>query len=233
MRTSKATIRRRWRRLSAAALLLLCAAGAGVPASGLLDGSSAGSGVAAAASPPGEVIPQTDDAIPARGVTMFGSSPSEAPDEAWGIGRSHGATAIVRYAAGAGWSVAPGPLKSGGEPLEGFKLDHPEEGKYAQPSPLAGQVTPNGGAILLGTVPGASSSEPRDVMLARRPGGAFTEVALPPGSGEAHGGEEVTLSEEELPFGHNRAPMVAALEEPGSAVGALLVPVLEGGEAGK
>jgi hypothetical protein len=229
MSIPRSTIRRRRRR---AALLLGCLVATGVLAGVLLTGPSAVGGNASAAPSPGEIVPQTDDAVPARGVTLFGSSPSEAPNEVWGIGRSHGATTIVRYATGTGWSVAPGPLTTGGAPLEGFELDHPEAGKYAQPSPLAGEVTPDGGAVLLGTVPGSSASARRDTMLVRDPGGAFSEVALPPGSEEAHGAGEVTLESEEMPFGENRPPLLAALEEPGSAVGALLVPVFEHGGSG-
>ncbi len=208
--------RRRRRRALLACLLLL---GSFVSSGLLVLGSGAGTRPAAAASTPGAIRPQTDDAVPARNVTMFGASPGEAGNEVWGIGTSHGATTIVHYVTGAGWSVAAGPLSSSGKPLEGFELDQPEPGKYAQPSPLAGTVTENGSAVLLGTVPGASKTERREVVLARNPGGAFQEVS----------GEEVSLSSEEELFGQNRAPLVAALEEPGGKAGALIVPVVEHG----
>ncbi len=226
MTRSERTTRRRL-----AALLLACLVTAAAVLGAVLGSGSAG-GSASAASSPGEVVPQTDDSVPARGVTLFGSSPAEAPNEVWGIGRSHGSTTIVRYATGAGWSVAGGPLTAGLQPLSGFKLDHPEEARYAQPSPLAGQVTPDGSAVLLGTVPGASSSSPREVVLTRDPGGAFTEIPLPPGSEEAHAEGEVTLAKGEVAFGRSREPLVAALEEGASRAGALLVPVEEAGSSG-
>ena len=208
--------------MSLFAVLTVFAVAFGLLAAGALHG-----GRAAAAAGHETVVPQTDDSIPAREVTMFGASPAEAGGEVWGIGKSHGSTAIVHYTAAGGWSVVAGPLNKEGAPLDGFELDHPEPGRFPAPSPLAGSVTPNGSTALLGTAPG--SGQRRDVMLIRNPGGAFTEVAPPPQEGAAAPGE-VSLAGEELFFGFNRAPLIAALEEPGSKAGALVVPVEEGGK---
>lgn len=190
---------------------------------------SHGAGVTPAGAAPaaGETTAQTDDSIPAREVTMFGASPKEAPNEAWGIGRSQGVAAVVRYTSESGWSLAPALQDSSGNPLSGFELDQPEPGKYSTPSPLAGQMTPDGSGALLGTAPSTGSGE-RRMLLVRDPGGAFKETAPLLGEGEAGAGEAALRSGEEL-FGLNQPPMVAALEE-GSHAGALVVPVDEGGE---
>lgn len=182
----------------------------------LLGGPSHTVGSAAGASAAGETVPQTDSAVPARGVFMLGSSPGEAPGETWGIGElgaSEGRSswAIVRYAAGAGWSVAPGPLDSEGHQLAGFAPDR---------SVLAGSVTAAGSAALLGTVtPPASSEEHsavRQVLLARDHGGTFREAQAVPSA---------LLPSGEKLFSNSRSPLVAALDEPGGRGGALVVPV--------
>ncbi len=171
----------------------------------------------------GEPTPQTDASVPASDVTMIGSSPQEAPGETWGFGRYDGASAIVRYTTETGWSLMGGPLGTDGQPLAGFELAHPEGFKYPDPSPLAGQITPNGSGALLGTIPAPEvSGGLQQLVLVREPGGAFKETApLPAG----------LLKEGESLFGLNQAPIVAALEEGGAAphAGALVVPVDEGG----
>jgi hypothetical protein len=211
-------------------------AGAALATAALLAGialiSTTGGGVRASAAGTvgGEPTAQTDDSVPARQVTMFGASPGEGPDEVWGIGRSQGQSAIVRYT-DAGWSLGAALENAEGQPLSGFRLDQPEAGKYPAPSPLAGQMTPDGSGVLLGTVAPPGAGKTRQVMLARDPGGAFKEVASPPAQAEAEAGE-VGLKTGETLFGLNHAPMVAALEEGGAHhTGALLVPADEGGEA--
>jgi len=76
------------------------------------------------ASQPEEVTPQTDAAIPAQEVLMLGSSPEEAPDETWGIGKVGGESqsgwTIVRYTAGEGWTLGPPILDGSGSALSGF-----------------------------------------------------------------------------------------------------------------
>ncbi len=163
----------------------------------------------------GEVTPQTDDAVPARGVVMIGSSPSEAPDETWGIGEigslGSGSWAIVRYDDNAGWSRAPWLDVNG----------HPPSGVVLKPdsSPLAGRVTSSGAGALLATV--AEEGQPaRKVVLVRAPGHDFEET--PPVSAE---GEAALLKPGESLFSLSRAPLVAALDEPGGRAGALVVPV--------
>ncbi len=215
-------VRRRRRRALAIAIAI-----AGLTAlAWILTATLPGSGRASAAAPPGEVTPQTDDSVPAQGVTLFGASPGEAPGETWGIGRSLGGATIVRYAEGAGWSQAPPLENSTGERLEGFALAHPEAGKYHTPSPLAGQMTENGTGALLGTVP-APEGKSRQVLLVRAPGAAFEEVPSLGEKEEAPG--EVFLRHGEALFGVNQTPMVAALEEGGGGAGALVVPADEGG----
>jgi hypothetical protein len=192
----------------------------------LLTGSPASS----RATPAGaaEPTPQTDDSVPATHVTMLGASPAEANDETWGLGVQDGSSTLVRYTPETGWTLGPTLQSSAGQPLSGFKLDQPEGGIYSYPSPLAGQITPDGGGALLGTVPAVASTN--QVLLVRNPGEAFQETAPPEGTEALHEGEAL--------FGIDRAPMLAALEEPAGHgftqvhVGALVVPVDEskGGE---
>lgn len=154
----------------------------------------------------------TDDAVPANEVMMLGASPGEASDEAWGIGRAgQGGTpsyAIVRYAAGAGWTRYKPMQDSAGQPLEGFT---PAKGV------LAGQMAADGSGVLAGTV------EQTDVVLVRNPGKAFQETPVEP---VAEAGEEALVRTGEQLFS-NRAPLVAALDEgegEGARAGALVVP---------
>ncbi len=181
----------------------------------------AGVSRAAGASSAAEVTAQTDDSVPAREVMMIGSSPLEAPGETWGIGKleSEGQSvwAVVRYAEGAGWSLAPGFLNDAGQPLSGFEPD--------PRALLAGQVTPRGSGVLLGTAPEEPGSEGsrRRVLLVREPHshqGAFQETAP-----VAQTGEGALLKSGESLFGADRAPLTVALEEEGGSTGALVVPV--------
>lgn len=152
---------------------------------------------------------------------MIGSSPLEAPGETWGIGmlesEGQSAWAVVRYAEGAGWSLAPGFLSDAGQPLSGFEPD--------PRALLAGQVTARGSGVLLGSAPEESGSEGsrRQVLLVRDPHsqqGAFQETAPVPQAGEG-----ALLKAGESLFGDNRAPLTVALEEEGGArTGALVVP---------
>jgi hypothetical protein len=205
----------RRRRLALGALAfagLLLALSVGVP-----DGSvPRASGLQGA----GEMVAQTDDSVPATRVTMFGSSPLEAPEEAWGVGQRGGGSVLVRYlpesAGQGGWSLGSPFLDSKGAPLTGFAMDQPEAYREATPSPLAGQMTPRGSGALGGTV--GSGSSARQVLLVRKPGGAFQETTPVPSGEEG-------LAEGEQLFGVNRAPMIAALDEEGGGTGALVAPV--------
>jgi hypothetical protein len=165
---------------------------------------------------------------------MIGSSPKEATDETWGLGVSRaGAAVLVRYTPETGWSLGPGLLDSGGQPLSGFKLDQPEAFRFSEPSPLAGEMTENGSGILAGEVPaanpgeGSTTEKTTPVLLVRDPGGAFQETAALPTAGEA------ALQKGERLLGIDRAPMIAALEESGGQAGALVVPVNEEHEHGE
>jgi hypothetical protein len=175
---------------------------------------------AAGQSAAGEPTPQTDASVPATHVTMFGASPAEARDETWGIGTQNGASVLVRYTPETGWSLGPGLLDSSGQPLSGFKLDHPEAISYPDPSPLAGEMTDDGSGVLAGAV--GEGADEQQMLLVRNPGGSFTETAALPAEGEA------ALAQGERLFGVNRAPMIAAIEEAGGKAGALVAPVNEG-----
>jgi hypothetical protein len=211
--------RRRLRRHVLGALVLAAGALGIVP---LISSSGTATSSAAAQQGVGKLIPQTDASVPARDVTMIGASPAEEPGETWGVGIRNGASAIVRYTTSGGWSLASEPLDFAGQPLAGFKLDQVEGFRFPYPSPLAGQMTPDGSGVLAGTVPQAGGSGTRQVLLVRAPGGAFTEAPAPPAG---------MLGEGESLFGLNLAPAIAALEEPGGGAGALVAPVDEGGGA--
>ena len=182
----------------------------------LAGGPGGGPQRAAGQGGPSEVTAQTDAAVPARGVIMMGSSPQESGGETWGIGKigslNNPTWTIVSYREGDGWSIAP-MLDAGGQPLKGFVPDE---------SPLTGLMTPNGAGALVGTVKDASeeSTVSRRVLLARDPGGAFTEVQAPPSS---------ALGEGESLFSGTRAPLLAPLDEGSDHAGALIVPVLGSG----
>ena len=184
---------------------------------------SSGPAASSAAAQPGSaaaLVPQTDASVPARDVTMIGSSPAEAPGETWGVGIDGGASAIVRYTTATGWSLAPQPLDSAGQTLAGFKLDQVAGYKSPDPSPLAGQIAPDGSGVLTGWVPQTGGSGTQQAVLVRVPGGAFRETLAPPAG---------MLKEGESLFGLNQAPVIAALEEPGGHAGALVAPVDEAG----
>jgi hypothetical protein len=183
-----------------------------------------GGATARAVAQPGPVqpTPQTDASVPAHQVTMIGSTPLEpgAPGkyETWGVGTpiSGGRSGVlVRYyfnepAHEGVWSLGPGFLDSTGQRLTGFT---PDEG------PLAGQMTPDGAGVLDGTV-GTQSGAPQ-VVLVRKPGGAFQETAALPTEGEG------ALTEGKVLFGR-RAPLIAPLDEAGGEAGALVVPITQG-----
>lgn len=190
---------------------------------GLLPGPGATS--AAVGQPAaGEPTPQTDASIPAWDVTIIGSSPQEAPDETWGLGKAEGnadgVPLLVRYTAESGWMLGPALTDTSGQPLTHFELDRPEGLQAA--SPLAGQMTANGAGVLVGQVP--SGEAEREVVLVRNPGGAFQETPAVPSEGS-----EALLKEGERLFRADGAPMIAALEEPSGDAGALVVPVAEHG----
>jgi hypothetical protein len=180
----------------------------------------------AAAQSAGEAtVAQADGSITADHVTMFGASPGEATDETWGLGLYNEQSVLVRYTPATGWARGPELLDAGGHALHDFKLDQPEGARYPNPSPLAGQMTPDGSGVLAGSVPSGEAGGAQQVVLVREPGGSFKEASpLPP---ESEGG----LKKGERLYGLNSAPMIAALEETGgsSRTGALIVPVNEGG----
>ena len=225
---------RRRRRVRALAALALAAVTA-ILAVGDLD---AGTSARAAVAGPGEPTPQSDASVPAQKVTMIGSSPLEAPGETWGIGEANEGSgtatwALVRYAEG-GWSLGPALLDAAGQPLSGFRPDQPRDGKLSETSPLAGQMTPHGDGVLVGTAPAGQAGEPaatgtQEIVLVRNPGGSFQETAPVPPAPETAGSETELLEPGETLFGAARAPLIAPLEEAGGQAGAFVVPVNEQG----
>jgi hypothetical protein len=190
---------------------------------GVLPG--AGGTTRAVAQAPGEPVAQTDDSLPASNVTMIGATPAEsgAPGdyETWGVGLgASGEAAVVRYAAGAGWSLGPALQDQSGGPLKGFELDTPSAfTSHAGPSTLAGQLTEDGAGVLAGSL----NEGKQQVLLVREPNNPanpFRETKPVP---EAEGGLEAGSRL----FSLTRAPLIAPLDEAGGSAGALVVPVKE------
>jgi hypothetical protein len=203
-------------------LLLGIALLAGAAGALALLGGATGPGVSRAAGPSGgEPVPQTDDSVPAREVTMIGSTPAEAGggrNETWGLGRGAAGALLVRYTADTGWSLGPGLQDEAGHPLSGFLLDTPESfTSSSTPSPLAGQMTAHGSGVLAGSVDG------KQVLLVRDP----NSPANPFRQTKAVPAED--LGKGERLFGLSRAPLLAPLEESGGHGGTLVVPVREHG----
>jgi hypothetical protein len=176
---------------------------------------------AAVSGAPGEAVPQTDNSVPAPNVTMVGSSPQEAPNETWGVGRGNGSalyhSTLVRYTKVSGWTLGPEFQDASGAPLTAFRLAAPGGGTA---SPLAGRFTPTGSGVLVGEEPPIEgATEPRQVVLTRDPGGAFRETQPFPATGE------LALKPGETLFAPGRAPLLTALDEGSARAGALIVPV--------
>ncbi len=177
-----------------------------------------------------EPLPYTDVAVPAEDVVMLGATPTEpgaASGSTWGLGElregSEEVPKLVRYAPSSeggegGWQ--PGP-----ELPAGFQPDHPNH----KPSPLEGQMTPEGYGVLAGTIAHGQATE--EVLLVRKPQGAFEETAPVLAEGMVNAGEEPLLCKGQTLFGADRAPMIAPLAEGDGSAGALLVPVYS--EAGR
>ncbi len=185
---------------------------------GRLTATSATS-AAAAQGAGGETIPETDDSLPLKDVTMIGS---EETGETWGIGEYETTGGVsyelVRYNPEQGWSLGPQLLEKPETPLKGFEPDKPI-GLVAA-SPLAGQMTPKGSGVLVGTVPPTEGGVRQQVALVRNPGGSFEET--PPI-------EEALLGHGEALFSTTRAPLIAPLDEEDGRAGAFVVPVDKGG----
>ena len=160
---------------------------------------------------------QTDASVPASDVTMIGATPAEpgAPggQETWGVGQQGSAAVLVRY------YVHPGSV----EAQEGTWTVGPAlpAGFTLALGPLAGQMTPTGFGVLAGQIAGAADGG--QVVLVRKPGGAFQQTSAVPVEGET---EPLLASGQHL-FGTARAPMLAPLEEADGEAGALVAPVSE------
>jgi hypothetical protein len=193
---------------------------------------------AAALEGAGEPVAQTDASVPASRVTLIGASPLEAPGETWGVGQANDGSGasrwvVVRYD-GSSWSLGPPPLDASGQPLSGFVPDAPSAGGTSASMALAGQMTPSGAGVLVGTLPapppagGGPAGSPRQVVLVRDPGGAFRETAPVPQGTESEPTAGLLAPGEAL-FGAKRAPLIAPLDEAGGHAGALVVPTAEQG----
>jgi hypothetical protein len=193
---------------------------------------------AAAVEGSGEPTPQTDASVPASNMTLIGSSPLESSAETWGIGLANDGSGAMRWALvrydGANWSLGPALLDSNGQPLSGFIPDK-TTASTSTASPLAGQMTPAGSGVLVGTIPsatqegGSAAKAPQKVVLVRDPGGSFHQTPPVP-SGEGSPGEpQPLLASGESIFASGRAPLIAPLDEAGGHAGALVVPVVEQG----
>jgi hypothetical protein len=174
-----------------------------------------------------EPLPYTDLAVPAAKVVMLGATPEEpgAPSgEAWGLGELEKVPELVRYVppSEAGGVVEAGGWEPGPELPAGFQPDHPN----SEPSPLEGQMTPEGYGVLAGTI--KNEAETRQALLVRRPGGAFEALPPVPTEGEVKAGETSLLQKGQALFGAKRAPMIAPLHESDGSAGALVIPVYEG-----
>lgn len=177
-----------------------------------------------------ELTPQTDAAIPAENVVMLGATPAEPGAPAgttWGLGELAKAPKLVRYVPPpqSGGVAEEGGWEPGPELPAGFQPDHPN----GSASPLEGQMTPEGYGVLAGTIAHeAHESEPPQILLVRKPGGAFEATAPVPTEGAVKTGEEALLTEQQTLFGRERAPMIAPLAESDGSAGALVVPVYRG-----
>jgi len=227
--------------LLGAALALACAL---LGVLGLLVVGSGQTPRAAAQGAAQELLPDTDLAVPAEKVVMLGATPEEpgAPKgETWGLGElvegNEAISKLVRWVppSEAGGVVEAGGWEPGPELPAGFQPDHPELENRHQPSPLEGQMTPEGYGVLAGTI--TSEHTTKQVLLVRKPGEGFVATAPVPSEGGGEGaeggggaGEEPppTLQKGQALFGAKRAPMIAPLREGDGSAGALVVPVYEG-----
>jgi hypothetical protein len=180
---------------------------------------------AGAAGAEGEPYAQTDDAVPAHNMIVFGASPEDpsvgsGEDETWGVGEAgrlnSEAWRVLRYTRANGWSPAPPAQGASGGALAEFRPDIA--------SPLTGTTDTTGDGVLVGTAaPEKEGQAHSQVVLVRDPGedeGAFRQAApIPPALLKPAG-----QPAQELFVSGGRAPLLAALDENGHA-GALVVPV--------
>jgi hypothetical protein len=166
---------------------------------GVLMARPAGAGAAG-----GELVAQPVFGAPAG--RFLGTSPQEAPGEAWALAR--GQAKVVRYTDAGGWETLPGPFGPGEQPIAGLEF---------APGALPGRTTPAGGVALLGR------AKFEQVLIVRDPGGGLHAA---PGPGEqlhseegeslfsGEGSDGVLLASVEEPDGHTGAFDVPAVESP-------------------
>ena len=157
---------------------------------------------------------------------MIGATPEEpgAPgaEETWGIGREgsggNSTAVLVRYYLHPGrWKRRKAAGRWGRRcPKNCLRSSS------STASPLAGQMTPRGFGVLVGTEKGAADSN-RSCSCAS-PAAPSEATGPVPVEGEA---EPLLVKGQHL-YGKERAPMIAPLEEADGEAGALVVPVSEG-----
>lgn len=213
----------RGRRAAVAALLALVVAA--IVTATLVGGGGSGVPVAAGQSAEGSAVAQTDDSVPARNVTMLGSSPEESVGETWGIGQGNAegsqAWQLVRYSQAGGWTTGPPFENEHGEPLGGFQPAG-SPGPNGEPiHAFAGAIAPGGAGALLGFVSDRSApSGQLRMVLAREPGRAFRATAPVP--------EAMLNPANESLYSEYRAQNIAAVEEAGGRAGVFVAPVRVG-----
>jgi hypothetical protein len=172
--------------------------------------------------PPSQPTPQAELGVPAEHVMLLGASPREpgAPgaNEVWGVGQADGHAALVRYyvhpseVGGEEGSWTDGPaLPAGFAPEPGGRSD-----------PLEGQIDSEGYGVLAGTITPSGTHTHEEVLLVRKPGGAFEATASPSAEGEGP-----PLGSARKLWSAKRVPMFAPLHEEGGEAGALVAPVDE------
>jgi hypothetical protein len=204
----------------------------------LLSGGASAVAAPAVATPPtsGDAFtPELE--LPATDVVAFGTSPLQAPGEAWAYGELAGAPAVVEgreysdqpvlleHTDASGWQVVPLPPSPEGAPLAGTA----ESEGPAEYGALAGQATAAGGVVLLSG----------QNIVVRDPDGDPRLLSPPEavGSGSSSGGVLAageSLLPPQAPSGDVTVPY-AALEEPsiGTApgrTGVLIAPYNDGAD---
>ena len=149
----------------------------------------------------GQLVGQPVFGAPAA--RFLGSSPQEAPGEAWAI--APGQATIVRYTSADGWETMPGPYGPGEQPIAGLRFAS---------GALAGRTTPAGGVAVAAQAAGAQ------MLIVRDPSGNLHEEPEP---GVLHSEEGESLFSEEGSGG----VLLIPVEEPGGATGAFDVPAVE------
>jgi hypothetical protein len=146
----------------------------------------------------GGLVAQPFQGAPA--LAFLGASPEEAPGEVWAVAK--GGATLARYSDGGGWEMVPGPVDPEGQPVAGLDFVS---------GAAVGRTTPHGGIVAA-----ARGGEEQPLLVFRDPGGSLRVAPEPPSA---------ELRPEEALFSTEGAgPLLTALEGPGDATRALVVP---------